>query len=239
MVEHWWRKLRRAARWATAAPADRALMSYDRHIYRAHRILRGALAAPVRAERFPAPPQLDAERLGSARLLPDRLSLLGVLPRDALVCEVGTFRGEFAAAIAQVCRPARLHLVDITFRYFREELLPAEYRGERLIRHEGPSAQILGEFPAGAFDWIYIDADHTAPAVLEDARLAARALRPDGILVFNDYIQWSHLDASRYDVIEAVNRLCLEADFELLYLALHPQMYCDVAIRRRSAGSPA
>jgi predicted O-methyltransferase YrrM len=40
-----------------------------------------------------------------------------------------------------------------------------------------------------AFDFIYIDGDHTAPAVLSDAVHAFEVLKPGGLLAFDDY-QW-------------------------------------------------
>ena len=37
------------------------------------------------------------------------------------------------------------------------------------------------------FDFIYIDGDHTADAVFKDASLSWRALKPGGIMAFDDY----------------------------------------------------
>lgn len=45
-----------------------------------------------------------------------------------------------------------------------------------------------------SYDFIYVDADHTASAVAADAVLAWRALKPGGILAFDDYL-WRE----RYD----------------------------------------
>jgi len=38
------------------------------------------------------------------------------------------------------------------------------------------------------YDFIYIDGDHTALAVFRDASLAWRALKPGGIMAFDDYL---------------------------------------------------
>lgn len=40
----------------------------------------------------------------------------------------------------------------------------------------------------GLFDFVYVDGDHTAPAVLEDAVNAFHHLKPGGLLAFDDYL---------------------------------------------------
>lgn len=42
--------------------------------------------------------------------------------------------------------------------------------------------------PLELFDFIYIDADHTAVATLESAVLSYRLLKPGGIMCFDDYL---------------------------------------------------
>ena len=45
------------------------------------------------------------------------------------------------------------------------------------------------------FDFIYIDADHRAAAVLADAVLSWHLLPPDGVLIFDDYL-WTDPDGA-------------------------------------------
>ena len=40
------------------------------------------------------------------------------------------------------------------------------------------------------YDFIYIDGDHTAESVFKDAMLSWKALKPGGIMAFDDY-EWS------------------------------------------------
>jgi predicted O-methyltransferase YrrM len=49
----------------------------------------------------------------------------------------------------------------------------------------------------GRFDFIYIDADHTAVGVLMDAELSFPLLKPGGLLAFDDYQWGAHLPASK------------------------------------------
>lgn len=48
--------------------------------------------------------------------------------------------------------------------------------------------------PAGSYDWIYIDGAHRAENVLRDAIHADYALKPGGILAFDDYLWWEDED---------------------------------------------
>lgn len=49
----------------------------------------------------------------------------------------------------------------------------------------------LRKLPLDYYDVIYIDGEHTGPAVLEDAVLAGRLLKSGGVLIFDDYRYWS------------------------------------------------
>lgn len=62
----------------------------------------------------------------------------------------------------------------------------AGYRPDRLVKVKATSDRYLAT-PAGEFDFIYIDGDHTAPGVLSDALGAFRLLKPGGLLAFDDY----------------------------------------------------
>jgi predicted O-methyltransferase YrrM len=52
-----------------------------------------------------------------------------------------------------------------------------------------PSMKLLrnGTFELETLDFLYIDGDHSAPAVLEDGVLGFGLLKPGGILIFDDY----------------------------------------------------
>ena len=59
---------------------------------------------------------------------------------------------------------------------------------EKVSVHVGKSFDILKKMPDDElFDIIYIDGDHKAQSVLQDAVLAWPLLKTDGILIFDDY----------------------------------------------------
>jgi predicted O-methyltransferase YrrM len=59
--------------------------------------------------------------------------------------------------------------------------------GEKLVIRRGFSNREVPLFEDDFFDIIYIDGNHEPEYVLEDAVLAFRKLKPNGILIFDDY----------------------------------------------------
>jgi chloramphenicol O-acetyltransferase type B len=98
--------------------------------------------------------------------------------------------------------------------------------------HQGDSSTLLGQLPDRHFDFIYIDGDHSYDGVVRDLAQAARKIKDDGWIVCNDYTLFSPLEKTKYGVYRAVNELCLQQGFEIVYLGLHKWGYHDVALRK-------
>lgn len=58
----------------------------------------------------------------------------------------------------------------------------------KVTKIKDASANVLAKLDEESIDIIYVDGDHRAAPVLMDAHLAWRALRPDGVLIFDDYL---------------------------------------------------
>jgi hypothetical protein len=67
--------------------------------------------------------------------------------------------------------------------------------------------------------------------VKRDIVAAKIKVKPGGLLVFNDYIRWTRR-GTEYGVIPAVNRLIVEEDWRIVFIALSESGYNDVAVRR-------
>jgi SAM-dependent methyltransferase len=187
-------------------------------------------------------PELRDEHLRHCTVVANRTALIGHLPRGGVVAEVGTLHGEFSRVILTVASPSELHLIDHVIQPGVRELADDPRHGGVVQIHDGDSAGSLESFDDGYFDWIYVDAQHEYDGVKRDIAVARRKVKPDGFLVFNDYTVWSQVEMQPYGVVAAVNELCLDDNWEFVYLALPPHMYCDVAIRRtrtRRAGASA
>ena len=182
-------------------------------------------------------PQLRDDHLRDCAIVPDRTALLERLPKGGIVAEVGTLEGEFAREILRIVEPHQLHLIDHEIRPRVREMAEDSSLRERLWVHHRDSAEALEAFPNGYFDWIYIDAQHSYDGVKRDIHAARRKVKSDGLLVFNDYTIWSYEEMEPYGVVAAVNELCIDDHWKLVYLALPCHMYCDVAVRRMSGTS--
>ena len=67
---------------------------------------------------------------------------------------------------------------------------------KNVTKFKGTTIEWLKAAPFDYYDFIYVDADHTAPGVLIDAELSFLSLKPGGELAFDDYM-WN---AGRGDV---------------------------------------
>lgn len=126
--------------------------------------------------------------------------------QDLFFLEIGTFEGMAAIWMLNnvLTNPtSRLHIVD-PFMYlgignksidfnqvkanFMENIKPYM---DKVKIFEGTSEQRLPEIISGdmpAYDAIYIDGSHKARDVMLDAVFSWIALKPNGILIFDDYV---------------------------------------------------
>ena len=64
----------------------------------------------------------------------------------------------------------------------------------RTVKHKGTSVDYLVK-SLFDYDFVYVDADHTAASALLDGELAWRNLKSGGIMAFDDYTWGDHLPA--------------------------------------------
>lgn len=187
-------------------------------------------------------PMLEDCHIKNCRLLENREKMLEFLPKNSVVAEVGTQHGRFSARIRNITQPKKLHLIDSNFDLFQSEInqkprLQAAIENGSVELHEGDSSTILANFPEEYFDWIYIDADHTYEGICKDIDRGYTKVKSDGMMVFNDYTNWSVCEIMPYGVSKAVNEFCIANNWEILYLVLHSLGYHDIAIKKNS-GAP-
>jgi hypothetical protein len=211
---------------------------------------------PLKSFGYPELRQVDVQ---NARLFAGRQNLLKYFAPElgsGTVAEVGVMYGDFSDFILRTIEPELFVAVDMfqmhslpviwgqpsaarfqgmTHREFYEKRFSE--RGKQVRCEEGDSGEILSTYPDSTFDMIYIDAGHDYESVRKDAELSRMKIKAEGILIFNDYIKYSHYDDSYYGVIPVVNDLLVNQGFEVAGFALHWDMYCDIAIRKRTKGA--
>ena len=181
----------------------------------------------------PIPPMLQDRHLENCRIVANRDRIIQLMPREGRIAEIGVLAGDFSRVLLDECYPKELHLVDLDL---ESHGIIGRFSGEvasgQVILHQGKSSRVLKLFPNHYFDFIYIDADHGYEGVRKDIMVAKQKIRHDGFLIFNDYTYWSPVECIPYGVMRAVNELCLDEGWQVVYLALDPYMYCDAAISR-------
>jgi hypothetical protein len=160
------------------------------------------------------PTQIPQRRRRRRRML-DRRRLLSMLGEGRVCAEIGTWRGDFAAAILSATSPKELYLVDPWEYRTEEKYERALYGGAIAAGQEGMDAiyeavvsrcqaQIDGgqvhirrarsldaaaSFSHESLDWVYIDADHSYEGVKRDLEAYHPAVKPGGIIAGDDYGQ--------------------------------------------------
>ena len=191
-------------------------------------------------------PRLHDQQVKNCTMLSDRFHILKHMPKNAVVAEVGVLGGDWSRHILEETSPEKLVLIDTFYsddyahlkrfnKGSHEQYIRAKFElaKEKVEVRKGLSWDELASFPNDHFDWMYIDAAHDYESVVRDLEQAHLKLKPNGYLVMNDYIMYDYYTAEPYGVVQATNEFMLENDFEMLYWALHPGLFCDVVIRKR------
>ena len=103
---------------------------------------------------------------------------------------------------------------------------------------EGDSRQTLRPCADRSFDLVYIDGNHDHAFVKSDAELGAEMVKDAGFLVFNDYMLIDHNHAN-YGIVPVVNDMVVNHGWQVVGFALDQHLYCDIALQRRTATTPA
>lgn len=177
-------------------------------------------------------PILPARHVEDCSLKEDRNAIIALMKKDAVVAEVGVDRGEFSKRILDTCKPSKLHLFDIDLARLDVSNVHVAMQNGVCKLHGGDSSSLLNEFDDAYFDWIYIDGDHRYEGVCKDIAVAARKVKADGRLIFNDYTVWSPQSMMHCGVARAVNEFCIAENWGLEYLCFQSLMYNDVALKK-------
>lgn len=200
---------------------------------------------------------LPHELLRNCRVLPERTDILRYLPRNIVFVEIGVALGDFTQKIIETCEVDHFYGIDIftlheyphtwdgrvgevlgeaTHRDYYEARFSASIAAGRMTVLEGDSAMLLETLPDGSVDVFYVDADHAYEAVRRELSVIQRKAAPGCLIILNDYTMFDQFRMVPYGVPRAAHEFMIEHGWEAIFLALHPDMFCDFVIRE--AGQP-
>ena len=177
-------------------------------------------------------PELPASKLEGCEVLPNRMMLLDRVRKGGVMAEIGVDRGDFSREILTRCKPDKLYLFDIDIsRLVNPEISAELARGDgRVETRVGDSSKNMSEMPDGHFDMVYIDGDHEYQGVVRDIEATLPKMKPDGVMIFNDYAVWSATSMYHCGVARAVHEFCLKNPWKFRYMSLQSMMYNDVML---------
>lgn len=185
---------------------------------------------------------LLVEHVRNTRVVPNRSSLLSLLPQHGTVAEVGVADGCFTEQILALNKPAKLHLIDAWampnhpvygeggYRRITEKF-KHEIADGTVEVHRGYSWDMLETLPDHCLDWVYIDAAHDYDSVRKDLDAARRKTKASGYVAGHDYVRWGRF-GTRFGVLEAVNEFCLRHRYEFAFLSLESNLNWSYALRK-------
>ncbi len=190
---------------------------------------------------------LSTRHLKNCQFKTDRYQALKNLPSGGKIAEIGVLGGDLSDWFLKNLLPSELHLFDLyncadfpgkdrfnkrQHENFILDRFDEQINKGQVVIKKGLSWDLMKAYTDNYFDIIYIDAAHDYYSVQKDLNQSLLKIKPDGYIVMNDYIMYDHLAKSKYGVVQATNEFCVNNDWELLYYAFHPNLFCDVVLRK-------
>lgn len=183
---------------------------------------------------------LTANHLSGAELLPNRLAMLDLIPKNGRCAEIGVANGGFSKEILARLNPRQLTLVDMwdgdrygSGRQSIERLLEEPINSGLVALQQMRSVDWLSRNENhNSFDFIYIDTDHTYSTTLHELNAAQHCLRPGGLLAGHDYCVGNIVTPVVYGVIEAVNKFCIDSGWKFKYMTVEPEGWNSFCLTR-------
>ena len=183
---------------------------------------------------------LQPKHFANLKAVSNRVELLQLMPKKAVVAELGVNKGDFSEKILEITDAAKLHLVDAwdSKRYHTGLKLDIENRFKNyfdqgmLEINYGYSTEVVIDFPDNYFDWIYIDTEHTYHTTIAELNAYESKMKKGGIIAGHDFVMGNWKGLTRYGVIEAVYEFCNKRNWEIIYITMDLEEFQSFAIRK-------
>jgi hypothetical protein len=199
------------------------------------------------------PPHLPANLFENSRVCTSREDVLQRLPKSGVVVEVGVAYGHFSALLLECLDPQKFIAIDtfaftpgnepwkqtqlqdsnLSHRDYYKKKFQKEIESGQLEIHAGLSWEMLEKLPDKSIDYLYLDAGHSYEEVIKDIGQVKKKIKDTGIIQFNDYTLFDAFAFTPYGVPKAVHEFMIAENYELLFLCLHRQFFCDVVVRKK------
>lgn len=161
--------------------------------------------------------------------------------------EIGVAHGKYSEILMNANPDLTLHGVDPyeTYKGYKDYQLQRTFEALRADAHtrldkypnyhfiRKTSMDALADFEDGRLDFVYIDANHTAPWVGDDIREWAKKVRVGGVVAGHDYSRIAgaeHRSENRYDVLQSVNQYVADNHIQLYVWGLNSN--ADKSLKR-------
>jgi hypothetical protein len=200
------------------------------------------------------PPQLPQHLFENSKLCSSREDVLPLLPKGGVIAEVGVAYGNFSTLLLQIVQPKKFIAIDsfaftednepwsqtvikdskLSHLHYYKKRFEKEIANGQVEIKKGLSWDSLAQLPDASIDYLYLDAGHSYEEVKKDIQQVKRVIKDTGIIQFNDYTLFDAFAFVPYGVPKAVHEFILEENYEILYLCLHRQFFCDIVVRKRN-----
>ena len=162
------------------------------------------------------------------------------MKKNSIIAEIGVDHGEFSKKILQICKPQKLHLIDLwgSERYHSglRKLVEGKFRNEinkGIVEiNVGLSTVVVNNFKDNYFDWVYIDTAHSYDVTKSELKKYRKKIKQSGFIAGHDFVIGNWNDRIRYGVIDAVYEFCVKNNWEFIYLTMDYKESISFAIRR-------
>ncbi len=175
--------------------------------------------------------------------LKSREQLISLLPKEAVVAEIGVLRGDFSSQILELTKPEHLFLIDCwdLCDFFEAglsdyQLVVSKFdNNPKVSIIKNTSSEAAKNFPDNYFDWVYIDANHSYDAVKNDLETWFPKVKNGGFISGHDYFVPGTPGTPNYYsylVVPAVNEFVAKYNLEITYLTNEPIASYAIQIRK-------
>jgi len=187
--------------------------------------------------------KLEDRNIKNCKLLKNRTALLENIfmhyNKKFNFAEIGVAFGDFSREILNICKPEKLYLIDawegerfgdginVIMNNFENEI-----KNKLVEIRRGYSFDILNQFEEDSIDVVYIDTDHSYDITWKELQICSHKVKKSGFICGHDYTKYNTSSRIDYGVYDAVNRFCVEYEYEIIYLTLESNGLNSFALKK-------